>query len=145
MNSLQDSVPGENLASQGLGNPDAASTHQHVGVTSDDVGAMSAREMKQFHALREQAGFLIDPMTAEVDSWWQALGDPYCLRPYPEEACIGREFFVRAPGSDEWVWFGHLPDATLAALRKRLAGRTALFPEDPAGAARSLAPMEASL
>jgi hypothetical protein len=38
----------------------------------------------------------------------------------PEECQqVGREYFARSPGSDIWVWFGDLPEATRTALWER--------------------------
>jgi hypothetical protein len=53
------------------------------------------------------------------------LGDPP-----PELACSVREYFARAPGSDVWVAFDDLPEATVKApieewlaIRKKAARR----------------------
>ena len=57
-------------------------------------------------AIRKEAGRKIDPETAEV-----LLG-----------------FFARSPGSDVWVWFGDLSDATRDALWEKY--RSKPFPAD---------------
>jgi hypothetical protein len=47
--------------------------------------------------------------------------DPYGDNPDLPEECqqVGRDYFARSPGSDVWVWFGDLPDATRDALWKK--------------------------
>ena len=74
--------------------------------------------VEQWLATRKEAGLKIDPETAEVD-WTYALTlDPYGVyRDLPEEyQQVGREYFARSPGSDIWVNFGDLPEATEKAL-----------------------------
>jgi hypothetical protein len=79
-------------------------------------------EIEKFYEARRQAGLAINLFTAEV--WWEygQVLDPYGLGlDLPEEARqIGRNYFARAPGSDIWVEFNDLPDATLKALRLRI-------------------------
>ena len=55
--------------------------------------------------------------------------DPYGVDPeLPEEYWqVGREYFARSPGSDVWVWFGDLPDATRDALWEKHKAKLA-FP-----------------
>jgi hypothetical protein len=77
--------------------------------------------VEQWLATRKEAGLKIDPETAEVD-WTYALTlDPYGVyRDLPEEyQQVGREYFARSPGSDIWVNFGDLPEATRDALWKK--------------------------
>jgi hypothetical protein len=47
--------------------------------------------------------------------------DPYGIDPdLPEEYwTVGREYFARTPGSDIWVSFDDLPEATLKELWDR--------------------------
>jgi hypothetical protein len=68
-------------------------------------------------ALRKAAGLLIDPKTAEV-MWWHAdTCDPYGdYEPDDEHACIGREYFARAPGMEIWINFCDIPEATRDTL-----------------------------
>jgi hypothetical protein len=76
--------------------------------------------VEQWLAIRKEAGLKIDPETAEV-FWKYALTlDPYGVYPELPEECLGRDYFVRSQGSDIWVWFGDLPDATRTALCERL-------------------------
>ena len=55
--------------------------------------------------------------------------DPYGVYPeLPEELQqVGREYFARSPGSDIWVWFGDLPEATETVLWEKHK-RTLAFP-----------------
>ncbi len=78
--------------------------------------------LKRFKALMKLAGQLIDPATAEVDWIYAYTLDPYGLYPdalSPEEHQSGREHFARNPGSDIWVSFDDLPEATRNALRHK--------------------------
>jgi len=96
---------------------------------TDENGEMTAEEIKNWLAIRKEAGLHIDPETAEVE-WIYALTlDPYGIYPeLPEEyRQVGREYFARSPGSDVWVEFGDLPEATRAALWKRHSSKLA-FP-----------------
>ena len=67
---------------------------------------------------RKELGRQIDPATAKVNWWYVQILDPYGVwGELPEECqCIGRDYFAAAPGSNEWVWFGDLPEATEEAL-----------------------------
>ena len=38
----------------------------------------------------------------------------------PECACVGRVYFARSPGSEIWVCFDDLPEATYAELWRKL-------------------------
>ena len=70
------------------------------------------------YALRRAAGLAIDPETAEVMWDYGLVIDPYGdYRSIPDEyQCVGREYFARAPGSDVWIDFCDLPQATEDAL-----------------------------
>jgi hypothetical protein len=82
---------------------------------------MTDEERKIWLAIRTEAGLKIDPETAEVEWEYAQTLDPYGLDPdLPEECqCVGREYFARSPGSDVWVHFGDLPEATRDALWKK--------------------------
>jgi hypothetical protein len=69
-------------------------------------------------AARKEAGLHIDPETAEVTGNYGQILDPYGVEPYLPAECQqgGWDYFARAPGSNVWVWFGDLPDATRAIL-----------------------------
>jgi hypothetical protein len=84
-------------------------------------------------ALRRAVGLQIDPDTAEVEWTYAQTLDPYGDYPdLPEEyRQVGREYFARSPGSDVWIEFGDLPDATREKLwekhKSRLAFPAGLF------------------
>ena len=96
--------------------------------------------VKYLDALRKAVGLQIDPETAEVE-WIYAQ----TLNPYgddldlPEEyQQVGREYFAHSPGSDLWINFRDLPEATRTKLwekhKSKLAFPAGLFGEDlPAG------------
>ena len=78
----------------------------------------AARELEQWLAVRKEAGLKIDPedgrsrldVRADTRSLWVG---PELPEEYQQ---VGREYFARSPGSDIWVWFGDLPEATRDAL-----------------------------
>jgi hypothetical protein len=77
--------------------------------------------VKYLSALRRSVGLHIDPETAEVSWIFAQTLDPYGDLPnLPEEHWqVGREYFARSPGSNVWIWFGDLPEATCDALWKK--------------------------
>lgn len=85
-------------------------------------GRMTVKQREQWLAIRKEAGLKIDPETAAVDWDLTQVGDPYGV--YPD---LQREkgyrfetsYFARAPGSDVWVEFRDLPEATRDALLKK--------------------------
>jgi hypothetical protein len=82
---------------------------------------MTAEEIENWFAIRKEAGLHIDPETAEVEWIYALTADPYGVySDIPEEyQQVGREYFARSPGSDVWVDFGDLPEATRDALWER--------------------------
>jgi hypothetical protein len=74
----------------------------------------TSQQYREFEQERVAAGKLIDPATAEMRWGWAQVLDPYGILGdlSPEEKCIGRVYFVRAPNSDIWVEIGDLPEAT---------------------------------
>lgn len=89
------------------------------------VGEMT---VAQRLAIRREAALQIDPETAEVMCTYTNSVDPYGIYPDCPEECIGRVYFARPSGSDVWVDFNDLPDATVRALREKQELRRA-FPE----------------
>ena len=71
---------------------------------------------------RRVAGLLIDPSTAEIcwnfGNYFDVYGDGLPFLP-EEQLLFDYHDFARAPGSDIWVFFGDLPDATQEAIGKR--------------------------
>lgn len=90
---------------------------------------MNDQEREQFRAVRREAGLKIDPETAEFAWIYAQTADPYGIEPeLPEEYWqVGREYFARSPGSDVWVSFDDLPDATRDALWRKHESRL-MFP-----------------
>jgi len=86
-------------------------------------------DVKEWLAIRKEAGLKIDPETAEVAWIYAQTLDPYGVHEdLPEEYdCVGREYFARAPGSDIWVCFGDLPNEIRERLWER-HGRALSFP-----------------
>jgi hypothetical protein len=78
--------------------------------------------VQEWLAIREKAGQELDPEIAEVMWDWVQTLDPYGVCPdIPDELnSVGREFFARAIGSDIWVQFSDLPEATAARLWQRI-------------------------
>jgi hypothetical protein len=75
-------------------------------------------EIEQWLAARREEGLKIDPETAETEWWYAQTLDPYGVDPdLPDEFWqVGREYFASSPGSDIWVSFRDLPDATRERL-----------------------------
>ena len=69
--------------------------------------------------MRKEAGLKINPETAEVD-WVGRHSTIWRVPNFPRVPQVGREYFARAPGSDIWVWFIDLPEATETALWEKL-------------------------
>ena len=85
---------------------------------ANENAKMTKDDVEEWLAIRKEAGLHINPETAEVDWTYELTLDPYGVEPeIPEEyQQIGRAYFARSPGSDVWVWFGDLPEATRDAL-----------------------------
>ena len=88
--------------------------------------------VEEWLAIRKEAGIAIDPQTAEVMWEYGYTIDPYGVYAdlSDEGEQIGREYFARAPGSNLWVHYGDLPDATLDALRGSEQERRSLEADD---------------
>jgi hypothetical protein len=97
---------------------DSAWTQRTDGVSSrPDEGSAQTDSRRTGFAL-QVAELKIDPETAAVDWIYAQTLDPYGVYTDLPEECwqVGREYFARSPGSDIWVWFGDLPEATRDAL-----------------------------
>lgn len=75
-------------------------------------------EVKDWLAIRKQAGEKIDPQTAVIFTMYVQVLDPYGVCKYfpPELSCIGPLAFVRSLESDIWICEYDLPESTRSAL-----------------------------
>ena len=91
--------------------------------------------VEYLEALRKEVGRHIDPDTAEVDWVYAQVLDPFGDgRDLPEEfQQVGRDYFARSPGSNLWIWFHDLPDATADRLLEKHEHKLA-FPAGLPGA-----------
>jgi hypothetical protein len=81
---------------------------------------MSEMTVEEWLAIRREAALQIDPETAQVMWTYADVSNPYGIYPRcPEMECIGRVWFARPSGSDVWVCFYDLPDATVKALMEK--------------------------
>jgi hypothetical protein len=90
---------------------------RNEGYTSSGVGEEPSNR-QQWLTVRKEEALKIDPDRAEV--YWQhgQILDPYGVEDLSdEEYCIGRNYFARSPGSDVWVSFHDLPEATCDDFR----------------------------
>jgi hypothetical protein len=98
---------------------------------SENQQIMVTISLKHFNALVQAAGRAINPETAEVTSWYCELSDPYgvdddLVDDLPEECrCSGRVDFACDPGTNLWIAFDDLPEATRDVLLKKHASKPA--------------------
>jgi hypothetical protein len=116
--SWRERASGEYLIGVGnLNQPSCGNFHKGDTTMTNEQRKMTAEEVEKWLAIRKEAGLHIDPETADVEWTYAYTLDPYGVENVPEEyQCIGREYFARSPGSDVWVNFGDLPEATERAL-----------------------------
>src|SRR5262249_16105034 len=78
------------------------------------------REMVEQGA--KEAARHVDRKTGEAYWRYGEILDPYGIDPeMPGECrCLGRNYFARSPGSNTWVSFYDLPEATTKVLWERL-------------------------
>jgi hypothetical protein len=114
---------------------DEKETMMDVPQTGEDVPTVEVT-MEYLDALRKAVGVHIDAETAEVHWTYGQTLDPYGDDPDLPEECqqVGRDYFASSPGSDVWINFGDLPEATRTKLwqkhRSKLAFPAGLFGED---------------
>ena len=66
-----------------------------------------------------------------MEWWWANELDPYAIGEDPEErGCSNRCHFVRAPGSDMWIYLRDLPEATIKVFRERWERERATYYEE---------------
>ena len=115
----------ETFATEGI---TTMTNKKDVPETARDVPTVEVT-VEYLDALRKAVGLQIDPATAEVEWTYAYTVDPYGDDPdLPEEyRCVGREYFARSPGSNVWVSFHDLPEASRDALWDRHKSKLA-FP-----------------
>jgi hypothetical protein len=88
---------------------------------------MDVGEYRRLMAMRVAAGKQIDPETAEICWRHACMFDPYGDDPnLPEELqIVGREYFVRGPGAEIWMWvhINDLPETARDIILQRLHPR----------------------
>src|SRR5262249_10231312 len=97
--------------------------------TPNDRAADNKMPVEQWLATRRETALLIDPENVEVTWHFAYVLDPYGVIPDLswEEKQIGRSYFARSPGSEVWVSFYDLPEATCEALWKNISRRAPAF------------------
>lgn len=86
-----------------------------------DQSANDRLSVDEWRAIHREEGRRINPDTAEVFWTYGQIADPYGFGNLPPGyECLGPLHFARRPGSEIWVEFGDLPQATLDALRERM-------------------------
>src|SRR5262249_15551570 len=103
---------------------DAAETMKRVGgvmpLTRD---SKTYDQLRDWLASRKEAGRQIDIATCEVEWWYAQVLDPYGIREMLGEEVyyqVGRDYFVRSPESNRWIWEGDLPADKAKAMRERI-------------------------
>jgi hypothetical protein len=95
---------------------------------------MDQPEVRAWLLTCKEAGKAIDPRTAEVTWSYAQTLDPYGVCDDIPEECysVGRQYFARSPGSDIWVSFYDLPEATAEALsvKRKQADNADILPWD---------------
>jgi hypothetical protein len=86
------------------------------------------KEIDEWLAIRKEEGRKIDPETAEANLLYVVDLDPYGVDDLTEEdyeyCSSSKEWFVRNPGSDIWVWVGDVPDEKWERIQKRRRERS---------------------
>jgi hypothetical protein len=81
--------------------------------------------LDELHEARRAEGAKIDPKNAEVTFWWTHELDPYGDIPaeeFPKEwECVGRSYFARSLPDGQWIYFGDLPEATVAEIERLMS------------------------
>jgi hypothetical protein len=90
--------------------------------------------VRQWLQIRKEAGLKIDPETAEVHQDWGNELDPYGVYGPPDDPeeqwySCARLYWARSPGSEIWVSFYDLPEATCDALWEKHSRKQA-FPAE---------------
>jgi hypothetical protein len=83
---------------------------------------MYAPEVLEQRLARKEAGKMLDPDAAEVICLYVETTDPYgfCAELPEGISSIARGYFARAIGSETWIVFSDLPEATVQRLLQRI-------------------------
>ena len=104
-----------------------------------DLAPVSVRHKRTYTRIVGPDGKVLFVAPVEDDN----EGRTYSVTPeeeftLPADAqVITRTYFARSPGSDVWIWFGDLPEATAAALWKKHERILAAFPSPESMAAQA--------
>ncbi len=118
-----------------MSNPTDTTTDDDGPITEEEIRAMpwtrdlmTAEQLQEWVASREEAGRAIDIATCELGRWAAYDCDPYGVRDLPEQMQqIGTNRFVRSPESRGWVHEGDLPTDKGNAMYDRIHCEWALF------------------
>ncbi len=82
---------------------------------------LTAEQIAQWVASREEVGAAIDIETCELGRWGAYDADPYGVRDLPDEMRqVGTNRFVRSPSSNGWVSEDDLPTEKCKAMYERI-------------------------
>jgi hypothetical protein len=83
---------------------------------------MNTPEVLEWRMVRKAAGLILDPDAADAICLYGETADPYgfCAELPEEISCVARAYFARAVGSDMWIVFSDLPEATVERLWQRI-------------------------
>jgi hypothetical protein len=94
-----------------------------INSTLDRLSAqMNTPEVQEQRMERKEAGRVLDPDAAEVICLYVETADPYgfCAELPEGISCVARAYFARAVGSELWIVFSDLPEATVERLWQRI-------------------------
>ena len=83
---------------------------------------MNTPEVLGQRLARKKAGRILDPDAADVVCLYVETADPYgfCAELPNGISCVARGYFARAVGSEMWIVFSDLPEATVERLWQRI-------------------------
>jgi hypothetical protein len=91
--------------------------------TLDRLSAqMNTPDVQGQRMARKEAGWILDPDAADVICLYVETADPYgfCGQLPEEVSSVARGYFARAVGSEMWIVFSDLPEATMQRLWNRI-------------------------
>jgi hypothetical protein len=83
---------------------------------------MNTPGVRELRMVRKEAGRMLDPDAADVICLYVETADPYgfCAELPEGISCVARDYFARAVGSEMWIVFSDLPEATVERLLQRI-------------------------